>query len=196
MSDLTLTLVTVADGRKVCSVEGCERIGVRRLFCSMHYQRWLKSGDPGPVATFRAPLTPKCAVDGCTRATNAKGLCSLHYERVRRDGVSGPVGLMKAPNGSGTTTRIGYRRIQVGGRSIPEHRHVMEQHLGRPLEKWENVHHINGIKGDNRIENLELWVISQPPGQRPSDLVEWVIEHYPEAVAAALEGKTQLRLAA
>jgi hypothetical protein len=79
---------------------------------------------------------------------------------------------------------------------VTEHRLVMERHLGRLLEKWESVHHINGIRLDNRIENLELWVVPQPYGQRPTDLVEWVVAHYPEAVAAALEGKTQLRLVA
>lgn len=57
--------------------------------------------------------------------------------------------------------------------TIKEHRYVMSQMLGRSLRPNEEVHHINGVRHDNRPENLELWVTSQPSGQRPIDLVNW-----------------------
>ena len=79
-------------------------------------------------------------------------------------------------------TGYGYIKIRVPGhlRSnngyVSEHVVVMEEKLGRSLLPGENVHHINGVRTDNRPENLELWITSQPRGQRSEDLVKWAKE--------------------
>lgn len=61
-------------------------------------------------------------------------------------------------------------RLPHGGVEA-EHRMVLAQKLGRPLIDGESAHHLNGNRSDNRPENLELWSISQPAGQRASDVL-------------------------
>jgi len=86
--------------------------------------------------------------------------------------------------GQGSMSKQGYKDIWKPGHPncknklgrIYEHVWVMSEYLGRPLIKGETVHHMNGVRDDNRIENLELWNRGQPSGQRVEDRIKFYKE--------------------
>lgn len=187
----------------MCSVKGCETPIYSRGTCRKHYDWLRRNEDTGGLIEVKESLRNKglsCLVEACGRPSICKGYCGGHYSRWKRDGDAGVTPLAEAggnhPNyGTGiNTTSDGYIRLlkpehpnasQKG--YVQEHHLVMEKMIGRYLVSPENVHHINGVRDDNRPENLELWSVSQPPGQRVTDKVTWAKEllslYEPEALA-------------
>jgi hypothetical protein len=127
----------------------------------------------------RAEASPprQCAVEGCkepavrTRRGESTIVqfrhCSFHRGQRVRESIARRQG--RKP-GERYVDKNGYARMLVGGAYRPEHRVVMERKLGRELRPGESVHHKNGVRDDNRPENLELWVGGVRYGQRASDL--------------------------
>jgi hypothetical protein len=109
----------------------------------------------------------------------AHGFCRKHSIRYRKYGDSSVVltntGL-QVNEGVGSLNKDGYRIICRDGHAIMAHRWAMQQFLGRVLLSDETVHHRNGMRDDNRIENLELWTSMHHSGQRVEDLLVFAKE--------------------
>lgn len=160
-----------------CTVENCERNVLARNLCPGHYQRQRKGLDVNvPLRDFKPNRFKNCTIEGCDLPHDSKGLCQAHYARQKLGiPLDQPIKHPIHRRGEGSI-KDGYRVFDVNGKRVPEHRLVMEQHLGRKLCQHESVHHVNGNRLDNRIENLELWSSWQPPGQRVADKVAWARE--------------------
>lgn len=172
-----------------CSIEGCDRQANAARLCEMHYKRKQRGlPDWDKLIPPRMKRDGNCAKEGCPNPVQARGYCNMHYQRVAVLGHedAGAVGRMKAAAGEGGSDGRGYRVITVGGKKYLEHRWVMEQMLGRPLEPDEEVHHRNRIRDDNDPSNLELWCTPQPRGGRVEDLVAFYVERYPEVAKQVL----------
>lgn len=135
----------------------------------------------------------RCCIEGCDRGMKwgAQGYCCAHYQYIRKG--KEPPTTLRGPKGKGSITAHGYLRKQVKGKQRYVHQLVMEEHLGRRLRQDENVHHINGDRLDNRIENLELWSTSQPCGQRIPDKVKHALELLKRYAPEELDGRNYLQ---
>ncbi len=122
----------------------------------------------------------------------ARGLCPRCHNAATRDGTLEQVAAPKMPSrgrpiGSRALSADGYITVRTASGLMLEHRLVMKEILGREMLPGETAHHINGVKHDNRPENLELWFSPQPYGQRVSQLIPYLVEHHRQELLQALQ---------
>jgi hypothetical protein len=95
----------------------------------------------------------------------------LHYGEHTPQFCSGSCRNYARGPAKGYIHHTGYRYFNVKGKGVAEHTLVMEKKLRRKMRPGETVHHKNGIRDDNRPQNLELWSSRHGRGQRVSDLL-------------------------
>lgn len=131
-----------------CGKEYAKKYGTQRA-CSVACGNRLKEVRKEVVCkacgeTFIRP-------HGKTKRQFCSRSCAM-TDRVRE-------GQLMRPQGSTAPHSSGYILEKVGKKWIMQHRLVMERILGRYLDPKERVHHKNGVRSDNRPENLELWSV-------------------------------------
>lgn len=133
-------------------------------------------------STYKAIPTFECAQCGKAAMRTKGGNGNFNYKQRYCSRECG-----YAAQRTGFLDKNGYRVITIGGKQVMEHRHVMELHLGIKLPAGSTIHHKNGLRTDNRVENLEYWDHRHGKGQRLDDKIKHAIDllrEFPDRAAS------------
>lgn len=161
----------------------CTKCGVEKELESFHNAPTGRYGKRADCKACVKIVQQRTSEENKKHYLRSKVLCSCGRPKTKYSvscrQCARPTPSYDAPNWRGD--KNGYIVSEIpdgsGGKIyLRQHRWVMEKHLGRRLYSHEQVHHRNGIKDDNRFENLELWSVSHPSGQRVEDKIQWCKE--------------------
>ena len=145
------------------------------------YRKWKCKCDCGKIKI----IDQTCLIQGNTKSCGCLNLrTGPNHPRWKGNRKIGGHGYILYYSPSHPFSSKGY---------VLEHRLIMEKKLGRYLTKNEKVHHKNGKRDDNRIENLELFYVGHPPGQRVEDLIKFanfILRTYADEAQAIEFGRT------
>lgn len=128
-----------------------------------------------PPILREARLKPTCPDCGKTILPGSARCAACHLAKQKANPKAKRARYRPDKNGYIYVFRPDHPCANRNGK-ILEHRLIMEAQIGRYLLPDETVHHRNGIKHDNRPENLELWSTAHPSGQRVIEKLAWCEE--------------------